>query len=455
MGNFKRERLSLEDFWSKHQAEASTLLDAQSVQKVLQGSTSWASVGADLKVLTASSLLGRNMFEGAVRLLATEEFGVSLTAILSSLQNLAETVTLGRVEEMRSKLNTAAEEAARGSHLLGRREVEVDFMQLRLKVQVASTQEECHLRLAACIKEMAIAKTAGLPALSFEEALAAEAGSLQRPTFEEAVLTPFRAASTVATDLIMEVEAGSDASALLESKRAVYLALDSTFGVELAAAKAVSGEAGQALVEKLALSCMPSSAKVVTMVAATRELAALAAGNLYRMTSRSTQASVNTLREIVASFMSGVMPQWPQSESPFMEQAKKRSLWFAAWAPPDVDGVGPQDPVAGLRGPDAVKACYAFVQTSFAEGSDERLSLQDVELLFLHSWTLGVDERKALRGWTDKLVARVGGGTFGATAGSGAPPPKRARIGAKKVVASRSKDDAAADDARQTMDFFA
>ena len=44
LGNMKRGRLSLEDFWSKHFAEASLLLDAEQVQKVLQASSSWSSV---------------------------------------------------------------------------------------------------------------------------------------------------------------------------------------------------------------------------------------------------------------------------------------------------------------------------------------------------------------------------------------------------------------------------
>ena len=60
----KRERLSLEDFWTKHFTEASLLLDAEQAQKVLQASSSWSSVGAELRELSSGALLGRKMFEG-------------------------------------------------------------------------------------------------------------------------------------------------------------------------------------------------------------------------------------------------------------------------------------------------------------------------------------------------------------------------------------------------------
>ena len=63
-GQLQERRLSSEDFWTNHKADASMFIDAQSVQAVLQASTRWASVGAELKELTASFLLGRKMFEG-------------------------------------------------------------------------------------------------------------------------------------------------------------------------------------------------------------------------------------------------------------------------------------------------------------------------------------------------------------------------------------------------------
>ena len=41
-------------------------------------------------------------------------------------------------------------------------------------------------------------KPKGLPALMFEEALAGEAGSVDRPNVDETILTPFRAARAAA-----------------------------------------------------------------------------------------------------------------------------------------------------------------------------------------------------------------------------------------------------------------
>ena len=81
---------------------------------------------------------------GAVRLSVAEEFGEGLQALVSSLTNIADVVTRKRVDEVLGKLSTAAAEAARSSHLLGRREIAASFMQLRLKLHVESTREECH-----------------------------------------------------------------------------------------------------------------------------------------------------------------------------------------------------------------------------------------------------------------------------------------------------------------------
>ena len=103
--------------------------------------------------------------------MASEEYGVALKDIMRSLQDPKQAVTGERVEAAQGAMNKAATEAARGSHLLGRREIEVDFMQLRLKMLVSSTHEERNVRRACCFKEMTMGRLKGLPALALEEAL--------------------------------------------------------------------------------------------------------------------------------------------------------------------------------------------------------------------------------------------------------------------------------------------
>ena len=78
------------------------------------------------------------------------------------------------------------------------------------------------------------------------------------------------------------------------------------------------------------------------------------------------------------------------------------------------------------------------------------LSLHDVELLFLHSWTLGAEARATVRGWADKFVSRVGGGTCVLIVGSGAPPQKRGRI-SRTATIGRAKDESAAEGVRVIM----
>ena len=161
------------------------------------------------------------------------------------------------------------------------------------------------------------------------------------------------------------------------------------------------------------------------------------------------------MREVVASFANGISPQWPATESSaFMETVKLQSLWFASWKPVPEDD---KRDVVGeeLRGSVAVKACYAYVKQKFDTGADEELSLHDLELLHMHSWSLGPAASATLRAYTDTLVARLGAACSGAITGSTTPFAKRSRISKKEGPTTRARDDSAADDAEHTMQFFA
>jgi hypothetical protein len=57
---------------------------------------------------------------------------------------------------------------------------------------------------------------------------------------------------------------------------------------------------------------------------------------LHRVVSRAAQASVNALREIVDTFLSGSAPAWPTLDaSNYMNEIRSKSIWFATWATPD------------------------------------------------------------------------------------------------------------------------
>jgi hypothetical protein len=134
----------------------------------------------------------------------------------------------------------------------------VELFKLSLLIQINSPEEECQVRLAALLKEMAIGRVNGLPALSFDEALSEDAMQTPRPKIQEAVLKPFRVARAAARELLLGVETGSTVAALLEQRKQIYTAMDTTFVVEVATAKALAGIAGQRLLERLALGVMPS-----------------------------------------------------------------------------------------------------------------------------------------------------------------------------------------------------
>ena len=318
-------------------------------------------------------------------------------------------------------------------------------------IQVSSPEEEGQVRLAAKLKEMAIGRLHGLPALSFEEALAEDTMQTPRPKIQEAVLKPFRVARAAARELLLGVEAGSVAASLIEQRKQIYTAMDTTFVVEVATAKALAGIAGQRLLERLALGVMPSEWQERSLQQCALELTTLAGKSLFRMTSRSAQASVTGLREVIDTLMSGSAPSWPIADaSQLMLDVKQRSLWFASWAAPDLA----EDGKPSLRGRQAVHACAAWVKKRFDDGQLEALTLQGVELLHVHAWLLGAETAEALKQWAKQLVARVG--TLGACGSAGAPC-KRTRQRAKATTESnkRTKEEANEEETQKAMAFFA
>ena len=96
-----------------------------------------------------------------------------------------------------------------------------------------------------------------------------------------------------------------------------------------------------------------------------------------------------------------------------------------------------------------MQACCACVKQKLDDDAGEELSLHDLELLHLRSWSLGLAAIATLRGYTGTLVARLGAACSGAATGSTTPSAKRSR------PTTRAKDDSAAGTTKKTMQLFA
>ena len=231
--------------------------------------------------------------------------------------------------------------------------------------------------------------------------------------------------------------------ALLRQRETSYTQLDGAFELEMAAAIGLSGSAGEKRLQDACLACLPSAEKATNFTMALAELGRLKQGDLRKLCSRSAQASVGAVAELVGNMQHGVAPEANiLGASAFMHLVKERLEWFCTTTSEKGEAV------LVVRGPAAFNALFALVDKG---GDDEPLTFGQLQAL--HAFTfMATDAQKELL--AKAVKATLAAAAKGEQTGSGASSSKKAHTTKKDVIAKKKKDSKGCEEMSSAMKFF-
>ena len=231
--------------------------------------------------------------------------------------------------------------------------------------------------------------------------------------------------------------------ALLRKREALYKQLDGAFELEMAAAIGLSGSAGEKRLQDACLACLPSAEKATSFTMALAELGRLKQGDLHKLCSRSAQASMGAVAELVGNRQHGVAPEANiLGASAFMHWGKERVEWFCTTTSEKGDAV------LVARGLAAFNALFALVDNG---GDDEPLTLGQLQALRAFT-SMATGAQKELLAKAAK--ATLAAAATGEKTGSGASSSKKANTAKKDVIAKKKKDSKGCEGASSAMKFF-
>ena len=167
LATMKKDGLPLKSFWQKHRKNASLLVSPAAVDRVLCEDGSWSAVGAELTLVSQSSRLGEKMFGFAA---AYVWAGQLKDIVEQQLLTLPQHISQIEVNSFVTKCKSTIQEKLGDidSKLAVKREIEMTYKTMPIKIIVNSTHEDIMCRLHCKIKE-SCAGGGCFPCLPFEE----------------------------------------------------------------------------------------------------------------------------------------------------------------------------------------------------------------------------------------------------------------------------------------------
>eukprot|EP00971_Amphidinium_carterae_P348818 6490686-Amphidinium_carterae.4 len=245
--------------WVKNQrSRACLVLEIANVEKVLAASD-FKTVCGELNALCSGSRLGNALFGWTLVPLVSEKISAAIDLVLTQFRKEGGVVTSKRLAELHALCNAKVRDEMICS--VGAKEVSMRYRGFELKVTCATPWEEILLKTASLLKGLAVDQGVLSPLFVESELLAV----VRVKTEEESslkvhadVASPWEAARRAASDSMNRDFTAKEIVTTLTKRLQTYIALDSTFGLELALFKSLGSSPGEKALLDQMIACLPS-----------------------------------------------------------------------------------------------------------------------------------------------------------------------------------------------------
>ena len=315
----RKENIPMSTFWECYKETSSLVMDSAMVTKVLGATAGWKEVEAEISALTSSSQIGQKLFGFVAELLTASKLSAFVDVEIAKL--MSADVTLARYHGFLECMDQEATSVQADRIVKNKREIEVKYRQVTLKVMIANFRDEVDIKVAAALKSAAVGHN--LIPLLFEDSLLGKAGPTAAVTIDVAVLADYTAARKSANAMfgLEDWKNSAALTSMFKAKAPLLLPLDRSFSLEIGLVHALGEEAGAALLQDRCLQALPNEAaqRFPSLEHACQRMSVIVQSELFGFCSRPAQAPIHMVYDVLDKLDRGHSPKIDQfSSQPFL-----------------------------------------------------------------------------------------------------------------------------------------
>ena len=397
--------MATDKFWSLAKDNASLVVDAADVEKILgaiKSNKGLFEVKAELIKVTSTSELGLKMFSDSVAVMYESDFSYFIDLGLAELF-AKKAITAVEVQSFKDTCYQKLREypvAVRP----GAGEEKVMYRNIACLVHVSTNAERIDTKLASCLKEYALCAGA-LDALWFEGPILGEpAPKSHCPVIAPDLLAGFQVARGMANDAETHIQPGTGelATAMLQGRMSVLVQADPTFSLEMALTLALSHEPGTKRLHDLVLQELPTDAREKTLPKSRAAIEELLTTKLFLFTSRGVQGTLEAVVGALKQMERGFAPKissW--TSQPFLMKVKDNFQYFMSF--PLCAGKGDGKKVFGAE---ALSMKLKSLHSLHAEGKD--FAIEETSCFSAFDWLLSAAAKKEAADLVKDALSKAG-----------------------------------------------
>ena len=384
-------------FVDLHRPALDLFMPKASLDKVLGSKGQWTVVADDLKQLVSSSAVGLQLFYVHIEGVVAENVAKSITAHVEQLSKLEGPLDETAFLTARRACLKEVENIGCVDMLPHKRNVIVSYRKEALQIGVTTWQEEVEIKMAACVKGLAVDRGV-LPKLFCEDLLiTAVVEDKPKLIVPASMVAAAKVARTQLGDVMAggQADSGDLAQVALAKHGPRMLLTDPFFKIEMAMVHELTGERSSRRLLSGVLACFPSGCSHVFPEVCVQKLEALLATPRFKLSDRGSQEKCRILLRLMSSVCEGRPPQVSEAiqQCDFLRPALSRFQFFIC----DSTDSSVQPRIHGL------KAVETIVEQVHHKCDAKTATAEDILVFKVFRFML----TPALRTKVDDLIERV------------------------------------------------
>lgn len=401
-----------QQWWEVYKDISQLVLDCQSVDTIFAAQSCWSSVAKEVATTVKNSCLGYKLFGWAEPFVCAESVEKLFQDKLNGLDK--DKVTHASMDLLMQQLVKEGE-AFNAQHLLStKRHINLKYRGISCEILVQSFVEEANFRISAYLKDLAVSSDL-LPEMAFEERLWKSLSKTfewkpmknMRQGLDGRVLKAGKDARALLKEAVGSQTDGALLMEMINSKIQIYLNLDPTFRLEVAAWQEVHMSAGQKALEERVLECFPQKSKPKTFNDTLQELEDLSQGALYKFLAKQARSSLDTAREVVVLMAAGTPPNIAHMKGDWHQKLVCKLDLFCLEKDLPSESDQEKDKAKAVKVPRALYGAAAFrLKLELAVKEGDGLSMEHLTHLQAFSYLGNQQDRARLKELTELVLKK-------------------------------------------------
>lgn len=395
-------------WWRANRCVAGLLVPEADCTKAIMCENAWGDVADEVKAVYASSAVGKELMEAAIRQLSSSKVSDDVEDAVAVIADGEDAITLQSLSAHRSAFIKSMAENRIDANKAFDKPIEVD-LRYRGVVSpefVTSPLDHYNMRVASLVRSLAVDQKL-LPYMWCEHELVGDRPAVKRAIETELLTPPALFRETLNDLLSVEELSAHNIEDTLKKEAGFLVSIDSKSRVEMAFWRSSIGDKARERVHQAILRALPCEAKPMSLVESLLNLGTFEQSKLLSFAGVGLRSQFSTIHGFVKTLKASQAPNVKLAgDSHFMSVVRVRLGFFLSCTSADV-AMGSTSPVTRLYGEKAAVNMFNDIVAKF-DTDEATVSYADVAHLQCFSWLLTADQMQTLRTVATSLVTMPG-----------------------------------------------